>query len=396
MTLTVSILQGGVNSHETVSEEVNFHATDFFTEGVVGAITNTSGVAPATGAFAVNAQGTPDMTVAVTAGAAYVTATPTSGNSQLLRVKNSASENVTIAANSTGGTRYDWVYIKIDADKAKDPAVDASDVATLVTSRSTSATTDNGTPPTYGYPIAVVTVANGAVSITNGNIADARTLANGGYLNTIRYYTGSSTWTKPAGLKFVIVEVVGGGGGGGGAAAPAAGNCAAGAGGGGGGYAREKIAAASLGATETVTVGAAGTAGSAGANNGGAGGTTSFGSHLQATGGALGVGGSASTITGPNGEGGTAGVGSGGDLNLDGSDGGPSTYFTTRARGGGGGASLYSGYTKEPVAGSGGQTTGGTGSNYGGGGAGGASGAGGSAAAGGAGAAGLVIVHEYF
>ena len=174
MSLTVSVLQGGTNSHETSSEEVNAIATDFVSEGVVGAITNTSGVAPATGGFAVNAQSTPDMTVAVSAGTAYVTGTPTSGNSQTVRVKNSASANVTIAANSTGGTRYDWVYIKLDPDKMKDPASDASDVATLTTSRSTSASTDNGTPPTYGYPIAVVTVANGASSITNGNITDAR------------------------------------------------------------------------------------------------------------------------------------------------------------------------------------------------------------------------------
>lgn len=175
MSITVGILQGGTNSHETSSEEVNAIATDFVNESVVGTITNTSGVAPATGGFAVNAQSTPDMTVAVSAGTAYVTGTPTSGNSQTFRVKNSASANVTISANSTGGTRYDWVYISLDADALKDPASDASDVATLVTSRSTSASTDNGTPPTYGYNIAVVTVANGASSITNGNITDKRT-----------------------------------------------------------------------------------------------------------------------------------------------------------------------------------------------------------------------------
>lgn len=174
MTLTVGILQGGANSHETSSEEANAIATDFVTEGVVGTITNTSGVAPATGGFAVNAQGTPNMTVAVSAGTAYVTGTPTSGNSQTVRVKNSASANVTITANSTGGTRYDWIYIKLDPDKLKDPAADASDVATLVASRSTSASTDNGTPPTYGYCLAVVTVSNGASSITNGNITDNR------------------------------------------------------------------------------------------------------------------------------------------------------------------------------------------------------------------------------
>lgn len=175
MSLTVSVLNGGSNSFETTSEMINFPVTDFVSEGIVGTTTNTSGVSPATGGFAVNAQGTPDMTIAVSSGAAYVTGTPTSGNSQTFRVKNSASTNVTISSNSTGGTRYDWVYIKLDPDKLKDPATDASDTATLVTSRSTSATSDDGTPPTYGYNIAVVTVSNGASSISNGNITDKRT-----------------------------------------------------------------------------------------------------------------------------------------------------------------------------------------------------------------------------
>lgn len=177
MSLTTSILQGGTNSHATSSEEANAFGTDFAAEGVVGTLGNTGGVAPTTGNFSVNAQGTPDMTVAVGTGVAYVTGTPTSGNSQLLRVKNSASANVTISANTTGGTRYDWLYLKLDPDKMKDPASDASDVATLVTSRSTSASTDNGTPPTYGIILAVVTVINGASSISNGSITDKRSQA---------------------------------------------------------------------------------------------------------------------------------------------------------------------------------------------------------------------------
>lgn len=191
MTLITSILQGGVNSHTTSSEEVNALSTDFVSEGVVGTISNNSGVAPMTGAYAVNAQGTPNMTVAVSAGVGYVTATPTSGNSQTLRVKNSASANVTISSNSTGGTRYDWLYIKIDPDKAKDPAVDASDVATLVVSRSTSSSVDNGTPPTYGTELAVITVANGASSITNGNIRDVRQMSG----VTITSQTAVSAWS---------------------------------------------------------------------------------------------------------------------------------------------------------------------------------------------------------
>lgn len=177
MTLTVGILAGGSNSHSTTSEEANALRTDSMSPGVIGVISNTAGVAPATGAFAVNAQGSPNMTVAVSTGVALTTATPAAGNSQLVRTSNSASANVTIAANATGSTRYDWVYINIDSTKAANPASDASDVATLVTSRSTSNTTDNGTPPTYGTLLAVVTVANGASSITNGNIADKRVRA---------------------------------------------------------------------------------------------------------------------------------------------------------------------------------------------------------------------------
>lgn len=174
MALLTSILTGGINNHPTTSEEANAWSTDFISEGIVGTYTNTSGVAPATGAFAVNAQGTPDMTVAVSTGVCYVQGTPTSQNSQTFRIKNTASENVTIAANSSGSTKYDWVYIKLDATKLNGPSVAGDDATTLVTSRSTSQSSDDGTPPTYGYPIAVVTVSNGASSITNGNIRDLR------------------------------------------------------------------------------------------------------------------------------------------------------------------------------------------------------------------------------
>ena len=177
MALIVSVLTGGSSNHTTSSEEVNAYATDFVSQGIVGSFTNTGGVAPATGAFAVNAQGTPDMTVAVSSGVAYVTAVPSSQNSQKLRVRNSASSNVTISANASGSTKYDWVYIKIDATNANTPNTAGDNVATLVTSRSSSASTDDGTPPTYGYCIAVVTVANGASSIANASIRDVRNLA---------------------------------------------------------------------------------------------------------------------------------------------------------------------------------------------------------------------------
>lgn len=172
--ITAGILTGGSNSHQTTSEEVNAVATDFISEGIVGSFTNTSGVAPATGAFAVNATATPDANINISTGVGYVTATPTSQNSQALRVKCTTTGTLAISSNSSGSTKYDWIYISISATNAANPAVGADNVATIVASRSTSASTDDGTPPTYSYPIAVVTVANGFSTITNGNIRDVR------------------------------------------------------------------------------------------------------------------------------------------------------------------------------------------------------------------------------
>ena len=81
--------------------------------------------------------------------------------------------------------------------------------------------------------------------------------------------TGSPhTWTKPANLSYIKVEVIGGGGGGGGADDTASTEGASGGGGGGGGYAMSYFKASELPSTCTATVGdggpGGGTAGSAG------------------------------------------------------------------------------------------------------------------------------------
>lgn len=174
----VSALDAGTNLHSESAFSLNALATDLLgAGGVIGAITNTSGIAPTTGAYAVNAQSTPNMSVRVTNGVLWMTGTPTGGVSQAVRVRMDASEDVNVASNSSGSTKYDWLYMVLDAAKMANPAADASDVATLFISRSTSNTVDNGTPPTYGLCLAVITVANGAASITNANIADARVRA---------------------------------------------------------------------------------------------------------------------------------------------------------------------------------------------------------------------------
>lgn len=175
-TIIASVVTAGSNNHATVSEEANAYATDWVSQGIVGTLSNTAGVAPATGGFAVNADGTPDMGVTVSAGAAYVTGTPTAQGSQVLRARATASYTAyVINANASGSTKFDWIYLQLSATNAANPAAAADNVITLLTSRSTSSVTDNGTPPTYGTLLSVVTVTNGASVINNADISDRRT-----------------------------------------------------------------------------------------------------------------------------------------------------------------------------------------------------------------------------
>ncbi len=181
-----------------------------------------------------------------------------------------------------------------------------------------------------------------------------------------------ATWTKPAGLKYVIVEVQAGGGTGANGVDNGA-DGRGGGGGGGGGYSKKLIAVATLGTTETVTTGAVGAA-------------SSFGAHATASAGADG-----STFFG-----GAGGIGASGDVNLEGGDGATVSIGASVAAGssgGHGGSSHYGG------GGKGGHQTvsrdGSAGNVYGGGGGGG-NGDSGGAGNGGAGAAGIVVVTEYY
>lgn len=249
---------------------------------------------------------------------------------------------------------------------------------------------DGATTVDLGPGEAVTIVCNGSAFKTLGR--------KNGEFRSVQVYTtsGGNTWTKPAGLKRVRVTVVGGGGSGGGCAATAGAQSASSGGGAAGGASIKIIEAASLGTTETATVGAKGAAPAAGANNGNAGGTSSFGAHCSATGGAGGpastAGNSGATFTNSAAAG---GVGSSGTINLKGGPGGAGFMNTGTAElCGHGGSSMLGGgppATRNNTAGIAADAN-----AYGAGGSGAAIDASQSAQAGGAGADGIIIVEEFF
>jgi len=139
------------------------------------------------------------------------------------------------------------------------------------------------------------------------------------------FFSGSGTYTTPAGCRAILVECMGGGGGGGGCNVGSAGQVAGGGGGGGGGYSSALIANPVASYAYQVGQGCAG--GAAGNNPGAtpaAANDTTFGASLVvAKAGSPGLG-MASSTTSATCAGGAGGVGvSGtGDVRLDGGDGG--------------------------------------------------------------------------
>lgn len=144
----------------------------------------------------------------------------------------------------------------------------------------------------------------------------------------MQVFTGSGTFTVPAGVYRIRVTNTGGGGGGAGCGTGNSGN------GGGAGGTAIGFYGVTPGQTISVTIGAAGTAGISGGGNGGNGGTTSFGSLCSATGGQGGTVGAGAS---------GGGTGTGGQINIGGGDGTEGAGLTSAIYAGAGGASFWGG-----------------------------------------------------
>lgn len=201
--------------------------------------------------------------------------------------------------------------------------------------------------------------------VTNASgVAESNKTIGAGYL------TKGTTYTKPAGLKYIVVEVQAGGGGGAYSA-----NAGEGVGGGGAGaYAKKVILASALSATENIIAGSGGR-GTDATHTAGNGGRSVFKSII--------AGGGTASATAASGNQGTGGTATGGDVNIPGGDGTRAMAQTgsgsNYATGGQGGASFMSGSV---VAGNGKLYGGGAG--------------GGLASSGYVGASGIIIVTEYY
>jgi len=127
--------------------------------------------------MAVTQLGSPGMGVQVSAGKALVQITK-GGRTFKVVVSNDAVVTPLIANNATGSNRVDAIIVRVNV--TNEPNVSKSNIGTIETvlGSGTSPLSDGAITALVGsdgwYRLANITVANGAVSILNGSIADVR------------------------------------------------------------------------------------------------------------------------------------------------------------------------------------------------------------------------------
>lgn len=214
-------------------------------------------------------------------------------------------------------------------------------IGQITTANSAVLVTDSGGIPSLSTTLPAVnagsctctdptTSSSASINTALSNVAAATSGINSVVVQT---FTSNGTYTPTSGMSYCVIECWGGGGAGGGITA-GSGSSYGSPGGGAGGYSRKIASAATIGASQTVTIGTAGAHGAAGNNAGGNGGDTSVGSICIAKGGTGGAGSISS--------GGAGGVAGTGDMTIVGQKGGAGMIAPTTATGlgGNGGSSM--------------------------------------------------------
>ncbi len=309
------------------------------------------------------------------------------------------SGNVLISNLGTVGESH---VIRIGTQGSSAGEQNKTFIAGITGSTPTSGNTPQVTVTDNAGNVSVISSGtSGYVLTSNGSATPSFQAASGGSGFTsinVQTFSSSGTYTPTSGMAYCIIEAFGGGGGGGGSGYSTS-NMNSG-GGGSGGAGRLVASAATIGASQSVTVGTGGSGGTGGnggtltnPTNGSSGGTSSVGSLISCTGGGGGIGGT-STVS----SGGSMGVASGTGVIVTLQEAGEVGFnvSTTIAVGGAGGDTNFASGGQPTVNVTGSTTTGANGS-LGGGGGGGASGQipGGMSANGGNGGAGYIVITEY-
>jgi len=173
--------------------------------------------------------------------------------------------------------------------------------------------------------LASITSTGGTITVTGGAGTINIDVASTPFTSVVnQLFSVNGTYTPTANMKYCIVEMVGGGAGGSGTSSCSGVQMSSSPGGGAGEYAYGLFTAATIGASKSVTIGAAGAGGATG-TAGGNGGTTSFGSTLMsAAGGSAGSGSTATNLAQGllGGYGGSGGVVASNGFNVRGANGG--------------------------------------------------------------------------
>jgi hypothetical protein len=248
------------------------------------------------------------------------------------------------AADDPGNAETDLAIVEVDHSLVTGLAEAAQDaVGGILTDTAEIDFTYNDAAPSISAVVGAI--AQSKVTNLTTDLAARLTFIG------LQVFTSSGTYTPTAGMKQCLVISTGAGGGGGGADCTGAADAAAGAGGGAGGTCIELFSAAAIGASQTVTINAAGTAGTNTGGGGGNGGDTTFGGLHTANGGTGGAGAATGTANVRTTAGGAGGVPTGGLANVTGGDGDNGVALLTLdatdgnevafATGGHGGASFW-------------------------------------------------------